>query len=402
VNNNTQRLEANIRKFYAFAVLFWIVFWQPIIVLFWLQNSVTMTQVYLIKSLHSLTMIILEAPSGALADYIGKRFTLFWATVAGVCSLILYSIGDGFWYFLAAEILAAVGTSFISGTDSAFIHKTLSQMGRRDDFSAVMGRVVALQLTAQAVSGILGSIIGNYSYRWTMYASLVTTVPSTFITFSLYEPRSSREASQKSYMQVLTEGFRLIVKNRLLTWLTVYFALLVSFDLIILWAYQPYMELAGLPVLYFGAVFGAFNLVAALASRYASTVQRATRYNILLFILPALMIGSVFLMSSVLALWSFVFIFGLQVTRGLRVPVVHSKILDRIPSDQQATVLSIASLASRVIFFVLSPVFGWVAEQQGIPYTLQTAGATATLIFLAMGVWYFSQGLNRMMMQSSN
>lgn len=395
-----QQLEANIRKFYAFSVLFWIVFWQPVIVLFWLQNGVTMTQVYLIKSLHSLTMIVLEAPSGALADYVGKRWTLFWATVAGVCSLILYSIGDGFWYFLVAEILAAVGTSFISGADSAFIHETLSRLGRRDDFTAVMGRVVALQLTAQAVSGILGGVISNYSYRWTMYASLVTTVPCTFITFSLYEPRFFKESSQKSYMQVLIEGFRLIVKNRLLTWLTVYFALLVSFDLIILWAYQPYMQLIGLPVLYFGAVFAAFNLIAALASRYADAVQRVTGYSVLLFILPALMIGSVFLMSSVLALWSFIFILGLQITRGFRVPVIHSKMLDRIPMDQQATVLSIASLTSRVMFFVLSPVFGWVAEQQGIPYALKTAGMTAAFIFFVMGVWYFLQGLNRMIMHS--
>lgn len=393
-------LQANIAKFYAFAVLFWIVFWQPIIVLFWLENGVTMAQVYLIKSIHGLTMIVLEVPSGALADYLGKRYALFWATVAGVCSLVLYSIGSGFVYFCAAEILAAVGTSLISGADSAFVHETLGRLGRSQDFDAVMGRVVSLQLIAQAVSGILGGVMGNYSFRWTLYASLITTIPCTFITFSMVEPHLAGQARAKSYRQILVEGFRLIVQNHLLAWLTVYFAFLVAFDLVVLWAYQPYMELAGLPVLYFGAAFAFFNLAAALASRCVGLIQHFVRPDALLAALPLLMIAATFLMAGVLAPWSFVFILGLQITRGLRVPIVHAKVLERVPGDQQATVLSIASLASRVIFFVLSPVFGWLAENRGLPPALFISGLIAVLVFGGMGLWYYGRGINRLLAAS--
>jgi MFS family permease len=386
-----RRLDRNITKFYSFVGFFWLVFWQPVVVLFWLASDVSLTQVYLIKAIHGLTMILLEVPSGVLADHLGKRLSLFFATLAGTASLTIYVFGDGFYLFLVAEILAALGTSLISGADSAFVHETLNALGRERDFSLVMGRVGSIRYTAQAVSSILGGLIGSVSYRLTMVVSLITTLPTTLITFSLAEPKSedSPVVQKRPYLLILSSGFKLVTRHREVRWLVLYFAFLASTDLLILWSYQPYMELSGLPVAVFGIAFMAFNLTAALAAHNARRIERAVSYQGVLILLPSLMIVAISLMGVFIGVWGVLLILCLQVVRGVRVPLLHPRILEHVPGDSKATVLSFVSLTGRLIFFLVSPLFGWVAETRGIPVALNIAGLTLLLAFTGLALDYF-------------
>jgi hypothetical protein len=45
--------------------------------------------------------------------------------IIGAIGLGWYTVADGFWGFLIAELILGLGSSFISGTDTAMLYDTL-------------------------------------------------------------------------------------------------------------------------------------------------------------------------------------------------------------------------------------------------------------------------------------
>lgn len=54
----------NIRKLYIFQILRWFLLSMPVLVIFFQDNGLNMAQVLLLQSVFSMSMLILEVPSG--------------------------------------------------------------------------------------------------------------------------------------------------------------------------------------------------------------------------------------------------------------------------------------------------------------------------------------------------
>ena len=377
-----RRSSSNIAKFYVYALLFWLVFWQPIIVLFWTDHGVSLAQIFWLKSAHGLTLLLAQLPSGACADRFGKRTALLLGTSVSSASLIVYLVGDGFWVFLVAELLAAVATSLVAAADSALLHDMLRDLDRQTEFTDIMGKAGSLRFAAQGAGGILGGLAAGASYRLTFALTLITTVASVAVISTMREPirRRPRE-SPVAATRVLRDAMGLFRTSAALRALALYMALLVSIDLIVLWSYQPYLQSAGIPVALFGFAYMLFNLTAATASRFAARTERRIGANALLVVLPLVVVISVLLLGTFSGVWAILFIAPLQLVRGMRVAVVHRRILDGAESEK-ATVLAVVNLLSRLIFFIGAPIFGWAAEHHGLPDALKALAIVWSVLFL--------------------
>lgn len=71
------KLKSNIWKFYLFDIFAAMIFAVPIIVLFWQDNGLSLTQVMILQSIFSLMIVILEIPTGYFADIYGRKNVLF-------------------------------------------------------------------------------------------------------------------------------------------------------------------------------------------------------------------------------------------------------------------------------------------------------------------------------------
>ena len=94
---------------------------MPIIVLFFQENGLSMKEILLLQSLFSIGVVLFEIPSGYFSDVVGRKTTIVLGCIFGFLGLLTYSFSYGFIGFLIAELLLGLGTSFISGTDSAII-----------------------------------------------------------------------------------------------------------------------------------------------------------------------------------------------------------------------------------------------------------------------------------------
>lgn len=377
-----EQLQSNIWKFYLFDIFGGMLFAVPIMALFWQENGLNLTQIMLLQSLFSLAMVVLEVPTGYLADVYGRSRMLL---ISGICltaSISVYSIGTDFLSFLSAELLFALGLSLYSGTSSAFVYDTLVELHQENEYRRVWGRAKFYGLLAMAFSQIIGGFVGQLHLRWAFYLSIPSYLLLIPLALSFHEPKRHKLIVKKSHFQKLRTILKhILVKSTHLRWLIVFFAAVTALNSAGLWLYQPYLKLTGVEITYFGILFASFQLVAAVSSHSAHAIEAklGARSSLLLFV-PLIVLGY-FLVTHVVFLYSFVFIYLFQFVRGFSEPVFSDYVNKLTTSDIRATVLSVESLFNRLLYAIIIPFLGWIADV----YSITQAFAMAGIITLVGG-----------------
>ena len=93
-----------------------------------------MKDVMLLQAIYSVTIVVLEIPSGYLADAVGRKKTLVFGAIMGFFGFLTYSFSYGFIGFLIAEIILGIGQSMLSGADSALLYDTLLDMKKEKEY----------------------------------------------------------------------------------------------------------------------------------------------------------------------------------------------------------------------------------------------------------------------------
>ena len=114
-------LQSNIIKLYLIKIAKWFMLFMPIIVLFYQDNGLEMQDIFTLKAVYSIAIVLLEIPSGYLADVLGRKKTLIIGAFLGFFGFVIYDFSFGFWGFLIAELTLGLGQSLISGADSALL-----------------------------------------------------------------------------------------------------------------------------------------------------------------------------------------------------------------------------------------------------------------------------------------
>ena len=118
--------------------------YMPIVVPFYESNGLSMKDIMVLQGVYSVAIVILEVPSGYLADVIGRRKTLILGAVFGTFGFATYSFSYGFVGFLVAEIILGIGQSCISGADSAMLYDSLLEKGMEKKYTRYEGRITSL------------------------------------------------------------------------------------------------------------------------------------------------------------------------------------------------------------------------------------------------------------------
>lgn len=376
----------NILKYYLIQILIGFSFFLPVIVLFWQENGLSLAEIMVLQALFSIWVVILEVPTGFFADVLGRKISIVMASIAFLGGIVVYSIGYNFWHFLVAEFIWGLAVSLMSGADSAFIYDTLLEEKREHMYRKVEGVASSLNMVSIAFASVIGGLVGSYSYRYTFYCMIPFFLAAIPVSLSLKEPKRHMELMEKGYFHKIYKILRFaLYKNKELRWVLLFSSVILAFDSVGLWFYQPYMKLSGLSVFWFGFVFAGFNLFAALSSHYAHDIEVRIGKAWSLFLLLAFMALAFFLLGNFVFVFGFVFIFLLQFVRGFSRPVTCDYVNSIVWSDKRATVLSLKNLLRRLLFAIVSPFIGWFADV----YSLADALKLSALIILVLGLFSF-------------
>lgn len=377
---NNNNLRQNLLKFYIFKIFSSMFFFVPIMVLFWQENGLSLTQVMLLQSIFAIFTVILEIPSGYFADIFGRKKTLLIACITGLLAMLVYSLGSNFLHFVIAEIFFALNVSFTSGTTSAFVYDTLEDLGEENSYKKIWGNSMFYGLIALAFSNVVGGFIATINFRYAFFATLPFITVLIPLVLSMTEPTRHKIIAKSGYTKVLIDSIKItILQNKKLRWIIIYSGVIYAFNQSALWLYQPYFKLSGLKIGYFGIVFASFQIVAAFSSKYAYKLEKKIGPKYSLFLLTFLVSVSYLLMSNFIYLFSFSFCFIQQFVRGFKKIIVSDYINKLAPSNMRATTLSAESFVGRLIYAVIVPFFGYVADIYTLRQSLALIGSTALL-----------------------
>ena len=231
---------------------------------------------------------------------------------------------------------------------------------------------------AIAFANILGGFIGKINLRYTLYASVPFFALMIPLALSMQEPLRHKLVFEKGYLRKIFETIKFNFReNNKLKWIIIYSGVIYAFNQSALWFYQPYFKLTGLDIMYFGFVFASFQVMAAITSKYAHKIEKKMGQKYSLIMLVFLVAGSYLLMSNFIFLFSFSFSFLQQFVRGFRGVVISDYINKLVSSDLRATILSMENFVGRLLYAIVVPIFGWVADVYSLVQALSIIGITA-------------------------
>ncbi len=378
----TSPIQSNIWKLYAIQALTQALFIMPIIVLFWQSHGLNLRDIMLLQSGFALTILILEIPTGYLADRWGRKNTLVLGCCFGCAAYLAYATGETFWRFLLAEILIGIGSSLLSGTVEAMTYDTLLELGREREYRRVAGNQAFFEFNTEAVSGILGGLLGAYSLALPLWLTAIPMAFAVLTAASLREPKRHRLQKAAHFKTIVRVSSHTLFRDPGLRMIILTYGLISALSMIFFWFFQPYQNLVGVPVVFFGIMHAITLAGGACAAKSVSWFEKRVDDRLLL-IIPAVMTVVCFLaLSFPPSIFLLTFFLISRLSWHFIGPLSADLINRMTSSDVRATVLSVRSFFHRLLFLCTSPFVGALADARTLPYALFVSGIVGGFLLL--------------------
>ncbi len=155
----------NIRYFIAFRIFFNARFYYPVFTILFLDFGLSLEQFALLNVAWAITIVLLEVPSGTLADVIGRRNLLIFAGGVMVIEIALMSFAPMgnitllFAIFFINRILSGAAEAAASGADEALAYDALMQEGDINDWGLVLEKEMRYKSIASIGVMSLGAAV---------------------------------------------------------------------------------------------------------------------------------------------------------------------------------------------------------------------------------------------------
>ncbi|MGF1647568.1 MAG: MFS transporter [Kineosporiaceae bacterium] len=131
-----------------------------VLVVFLLERGLDLAQVGVLAAVHAAIVIVLEVPSGGLADAVGRRPVLVLAAVVGAVAFGVTVVAEGFAVLLVAWALQAAFRSLDSGPLEAWYVDRALAADPRHDIQADLARASFWTYGAAAAGALAAGAVG--------------------------------------------------------------------------------------------------------------------------------------------------------------------------------------------------------------------------------------------------
>jgi MFS family permease len=369
-------LKANIAKLYIIKISHWLLLVMPVILIFYNANHLSVTHLFLLQAVYSISIVALEVPSGYLADVWGRKNTLIVGAVLGFAGYLVYSVSSHFWGFFIAEVMLGIGQSFISGTDTALLYDTLIVLKSEDQYIKVEGRMTSAGNFAEAIAGISGGLLAVVSPRLPFICQACVALIAIPAAILLVEPQLQKNRKKPHPKEIMLMLKNVLIGNKILQNNIFLSSVIGASTLTMAWFVQPFFKAYSVPVPLYGVLWTVLNASVGVAALMAYKFERKLgEVKTVIWIVVITTVGYLGA-ASFYSFWAIGFIFIFYLVRGIATPVLKDYINKMIPSETRASVLSLRNLVIRGIFSSFGPLWGWTTDKISLQTALLLAGMT--------------------------
>ena len=374
-----------LNVYYAYAFLFDFILAYAIYTAYFELNGLSFFAIGVLLAFWSGSALVLEIFTGALSDWLDRRWLLIAAPLFKILTFVCWGLADGnVWLYGAGFGFWSLAGALFSGTAEALLFERLEADGKAAEYDKYYGRASAAEALGVAGGFLLGGIVaGMTSMDVTIWLSIPPLVLASIAAFWLHDIRQNTDKEETGYFENIRLAFHEFRTLPDLRFVTVY----IAFGLIIFGELEEFDQLyytaVNLPLWLFG-VAGAIGLaVHALASVSA---HKLAHYRSLAWILPALG-GILFVIASFgTNPW---FVAVLELGYLLAVPpliLAQARFQQLIETRARATTTSVLEFLQNITGLILALCFGLLASAVGILPAYGWAGLA--LLPISGWIWW--------------
>jgi len=384
------KINQQIKKFYLASFLKNQIYFVPIIVLFFQDLGLTYAEIFWIFTIGSAFSFIIEIPTGIISDLYGARRSIIFSKFIIFVSFIFFGFSFNFVSILLANLIYELGKSFRSGTETAFIYNYLEATPGSPTYTKVKVNQKFYARLSESLGALLGGFLAyKLGFSWVFF---IASIPA-FINFvqtlswvKIENDKKSNSLGWKYNFIFLKETFKDLKSNKLVIKVIInisFFAgALAALDKFV----QPYMKSVGIELQYFGLIYSAFLILAAILVKFTTKLEekigakKIMNYSSFLAALPLLVLGLGF--SSQ---WAVALFFLVLMIDNIRSPIANTLFHQSLSSKNRATMGSILELFKSLNKLWLLPLIGYMADL----YSLSLAILAIFILIMVNAVIFF-------------
>ena len=372
----------NVALFVAFRILFNVRFYYPVFMVMFLDFGITLEQFGILNAIWAVAIVILEVPSGALADLVGRRRLLVAAAVLMVVEMLLLCLVPvpSPWVFPALvmnRIVSGAAEAFASGADEALAYDSLRAAGLEGEWPRVLERLMqagaVVTIAAMVIGGLVydprplaglaatvgltTSLTAAETFRLPVWLTLGSALAAVAATLAMREP--PREAGNATvgllapFRETLATGGWILAQPLVLAVIAAGVICDQPIRQLLVVSSEIYREI-GIPEPAFGLVGAGAAAVGLLAAgpmrRLALGASPQRTFVVLVAVTLAGLVGT----ACFVPLWGVAFAMLLSLTMRMVVFLQSHYLNQLVGSERRATVLSFRGLAVNVSYGLMS------------------------------------------------
>lgn len=332
--------------------------------LFWEQRGMTIQMVVYTEIIFAITVVLLEVPTGIIADKWGRKKMMVLSAFLGCCEFLILLFAMEFWHFAIVVFLAGIGRSASSGSENALLYDSLLLNGKEPSFEKHLGRLNACGFTSAIIAALCGSLLASrFDFEPNYWISFASMLVSLYVSLMLVEPAVKSNTDESIEIKEYIKASVLFFRKNPGVCLVVLSGMVTGAALNFIWEFwQLYLNRLDIPVVYFGLLSAAFMFLRLPGNMLAHALKSRFSYRTLLCGVTAVFAAGFLYVSVIKDYTGLVAIFLILLFSGIIEPIVTGYLHHRIDSSMRATMDSFQSLGLNAVLILTGLGFGFFSS----------------------------------------
>ncbi len=380
LNTSNKKLKRNISIGYAYNFFLQLNITTAVWVLYLAFKGMSLAEIGILESIYHITGLLLELPSGAIADLKGRKFCVVTGRAVSLISCYLMIISNSFLGFAVSFMLSSAAMNLNSGAAEALIYDSLKELGEEEKYKKIWGQLVFVMSIAQGIAILLGGILADIKFLYAYMLGMVVQTAALLVSLGFSEPTiynndNINNKQEKLIIKQVKTSIDVLKERKIVLYIILFSALMGSLQTTVFFYSQKFFSDMAYTKTLIAVICSLGCLIEAVSSKYAYIFESMLKLKGTLIILSVVNIIALAGLALFKDLSVFFYLLT-SVSGGLAFTIFSDYINTEIPSEYRATILSFDSLCFSVFMICIFPLFGLIAEHAGFSATF---GVTAII-----------------------